>query len=135
MGQEQGKVDQSLPLDQGEYWRMLGMTIVQSRKGEAVVTLKAGENLTQVFGRIHGGAVASLADAAIGAAHRSFLKPGESQATIELKVNFLKAVQPGDLVAEARVIHKGNKISFGQVHIKNSEGDLVAFGVATYMIL
>ena len=134
MNQEQVQ-DQSTPLDQGEYWKMLGMTIVQSKNGEAVVKLEAGRNLTQVFGRVHGGAVASLADAAIGAAHRSYLKPGESQATIELKVNFLKAVNLGELVADARIIHKGKKISFGQAEIRNSEGDLVAFGVATYMVI
>lgn len=134
MNQEQAQ-DQNAPLDQGEYWRLLGMTIVQSQNGEAVVKLEAGQNLTQVFGRVHGGAVASLADAAIGAAHRTYLKPGESQATIEMKVNFLKAAKQGELIAKARIIHKGKKVSFGQAEIRNSEGDLIAFGVATYMII
>jgi len=40
----------------------------------------------------------------------------------------------GEITAEARIIYKGSKTALGDVEIRNTAGDLIAKGLATYMI-
>jgi acyl-CoA thioesterase len=55
--------------------------------------------------------------------------------TIEMKIHYLKPFTGGDLIAEASIIHKGSKIVLGDVEVRNGNGDLVAKGLATYLIM
>ena len=125
----------SRPLDDGPYWQYLGLTIEQSGDGTARVRLKWSRNLTQVFGKVHGGAIASLMDATAAACLKPFLGPGETQATIEMKVNFLTAATEGDLVGEAHFIRRGRTIVVTQVEVKDQNAALVAVGIFTFMII
>lgn len=111
------------------------MSIEQSGDGTARVRLKGNPNLGQVFGRVHGGAIASLMDATAGACLKPFLGPGETQGTIEMKVNFLKAATEGDLLGEAHFIRRGRTIVVTQAEVKDEGGDLVAVGIFTFMIM
>lgn len=47
----------------------------------------------------------TLADSAMGIAYASTLEEGQSFATLELKINFLRPVRSGMLVAEGVVVH------------------------------
>ena len=51
------------------------------------------------MGTTHGGIFCDLADAAMGMAWASTLDEGEAFTTLELKINFLKPVWAGTLVA------------------------------------
>jgi acyl-CoA thioesterase len=52
-----------------------------------------------------------------------------------MKIHYLKPFTGGDLIAEASIIHKGSKIVLGDVEVRNGNGDLVAKGLATYLIM
>ncbi len=41
----------------------------------------------------------------------------------------------GEMMAEARIVHKGAKTALGDVEVRNGDGTLIAKGLATYMIL
>ena len=56
------------------------------------------------MGTFHGGVYCDLADAAMGYAYAATLAEGESFTTVELKINFLRAVRKATLTAEAKVI-------------------------------
>jgi uncharacterized protein (TIGR00369 family) len=83
--------------------KLLGLVIASSGAGRATVELEASGWYANPTGTLHGGGLCDLADAAMGVAYRSTLAEGETFATIELKINFVRPVQEAKLRAEARM--------------------------------
>jgi uncharacterized protein (TIGR00369 family) len=117
------------------YYGHLGMAVVDVDKGFAKLRMPFSEKLTHSFGFLHGGAIASLADAAVANAVLTLIESDERIAAIEVKCNFLIAVGKGTLTAEAKIIHKGFRTAVGEVNIWDSEYRLVAKAIATYAIM
>ncbi len=117
------------------YWEHLGMEIVYGVDDKILgVSLNVTENLKQIYGTVHGGALASLLDSVIAVAIHQQLDVDEGCSTVEMKLNYLRPVSEGRLMAEGRVIQKGRKIAVGQGEIRDEKGQMVAFGTATFMI-
>ncbi len=117
------------------YWALLGMEIVDVKKGWAQVRLPFKEELLQPLGVAHGGAIFSPADSAVAMALIGLVERDEFFSTIEMKINYLIPFREGEITAEARIIYKGSKTALGDVEIRNAAGDLIAKGLATYMIM
>src|SRR5690242_19676424 len=83
------------------YYQLLGMRVVSMGNGEARLELPVEEKLLQIYGGVHGGATASLADSAVAVALISASEGDEKAFTVELKLNFLAPVSKGKLTAEA----------------------------------
>ena len=60
----------------------------------------AGRQHANPMGTLHGGVLCDVADAAMGIAYASTLAEGETFATLELKINFLKPVWTAKLLQE-----------------------------------
>ena len=88
----------------------LGIKLTSITKKSAETKLKISKKILAPTGFIHGGSITSLADTACGFGSMYHLKEGEVFATIELKTNFISAVQKGTLVCRARLVHKGKSI-------------------------
>ena len=86
-------------------------------------------------GTVHGGLIGELADAAIGTAHSTRVERGESFASIELKVTFLRPVWKSTLRAVARPIHAGHTISHYQCEIHGDGDKVVAIAFSAVMTL
>lgn len=117
------------------FYQLLNMRIEEVRDNYARLSIKIGEKHIQFQGAVHGGVIASLADSAAAWAVYGSNNLEGTPVTVEMKINFLKPVQSGKLVAEARNIHRGSRIFVGDVEIKNSEGDLIAKSLVTYYVL
>lgn len=117
------------------FWKLLGMEVIDVRKGFAVVRLPFDEKLTQPDGVAHGGAIFAPADTAVAMALLGLIDRDETMLTIEMKINYIKSVNSGEILAEARIVHRGGKTAIGEVDVRNSNGDLLAKCLATYMIL
>lgn len=91
-------------------------------------------DLGNIRGDVHGGAVASLLDAAFGVATRSLLKPGESSATVSLTINYVEPGR-GTLVGKGRVVRAGGSLMALEAVIEDLDGKVVAHGVGTMRIL
>jgi uncharacterized protein (TIGR00369 family) len=87
------------------------------------------------LGTLHGGVYCDLADAAMGLAYAATLPDGESFTTIELKINFLRAVRKATLTAEATVVKAGSTLGYVECAVKDSTGQLVAKAASTCMKL
>jgi len=59
----------------------------------------------------HGGVFYALADTGMGAALALTLEEGESCVTIEIKINYFKAVREGTLRCQSEVIYRGKRIA------------------------
>lgn len=87
---------------------------------------------------MHGGAIASLIDAAAGAAVLTLREDGDEswtgQATLDMNVTFLAAAL-GATHAEATVLRSTRTLAFVGVEVKDDAGALLAAGRATYAIM
>src|SRR5437016_3800524 len=101
------------------YVRLLRMRCIAVSDGSATFEMPATTELYNPNNVVHGGALASLADSAMGFAVFSTLLPGENFTTAELHVNFLKAVtaDSGMLRSIGRVVHRGQQIAVAEAEI------------------
>lgn len=114
---------------------LLGVEVIEKAEGRVVLRLPFQDKFLQALGRVHGGAIFSLADHACGWAAVSTLKPGYRCATLEMKINYIAAVHDEDCIAEAVVVHSGRTSIVIEADIKTPTGRLVAKTLATFAVL
>lgn len=117
------------------FWALLGMELVDIKKGWAVVRLPFDNKLTQADGIAHGGSTFSAADAAVAMALIGMIDRDETMVTLEMKLNYIKPFIEGVLFAEAVIVQKGTRTALGEVTVKSDKDVLIAKGLATYRIL
>lgn len=117
------------------FWDLLGLELTDVRKGWARVRLAFDRKLVHPLGIAHGGTIFSAADSAVAMALIGLVDRSETFTTVEMKLNYLKPFERGAITAEAVIVHKGSRTALGEVDVRDDEGNLVAKGLATYMIL
>ncbi|OGU22974.1 MAG: thioesterase [Hydrogenophilales bacterium RIFOXYD1_FULL_62_11] len=116
--------------------RTLAMRIVEIDAGRATLEIDADAGIHgNQQGTVHGGLLCELADAAIGTAHSTQLAEGESFASIDLKVNFIRPVWKSVLRAVAKPMQSGNTVSHYTCEIFRDDGKLVAMATSSIMTL
>jgi len=111
------------------------MKIKELEWGASVLEVELEEKHLQPFGYVHGGAIASVIDAATFWAVFPQVKDGMGLTTVEVKANFLAPVQKGKLVVKGRCIKIGRTLALGEAYVNSAEGNLIAHGTATMMIV
>ena len=117
------------------YYQLLQITLEQIDTGFARFRMPFRKELTQAYGVVHGGAIATLADTAVAFAVMTLIQPGEKVTTAEFKINFFSAVTNGEMFGEARAVYTGKRLAVAEMEVKNENGKLLAKGIATYAIL
>jgi uncharacterized protein (TIGR00369 family) len=115
--------------------RLLGFSLTAIEPGKAVFEMAVDERHHNPMGTLHGGVYCDLADAAMGFAYAATLGEGESFTTVELKINFLRAVRKAILTAEATVVKAGSALGYIECDVKDEQGRLVAKAASTCMKL
>jgi uncharacterized protein (TIGR00369 family) len=113
----------------------IGMRLASFEDGAAVVELEADASHANPMGTVQGGILAALADAAMGWAYMTTLGEGESYATLEIKMNYLRPVRQGHLEARARLRHAGRTVGLLECDVVGEGGKAVAYAVSTCMTL
>ena len=116
------------------FWSLLGMELIEIKKGWAKVRLPIEEKLTNASGLVHGGAIFSAADSAVGMPLVGMINRNENISTLEMKINYMKPVNGREIIAEARIIHRGSQTAIGDVEVRDEDQNLVSKGLATYAI-
>jgi acyl-CoA thioesterase len=116
-------------------WAWLGLQLVETGDGTAVVDMTATENMANHAGFLHGGMISMLADSTMGRAIRT-IKPGVIRAaSFDLKLNFIAAAKIGEtLRATARVLHAGRRTVVAECRIESKGDVLVATASATFAV-
>src|SRR5437764_13665258 len=112
--------------------KLLGLVLKEIEPGRAVFEMEADGRHHNPMGTLHGGVYCDVADAAMGYAYAATLAEGESFTTVELKINFLRAVRRGKLTAEARVVKAGSAIGYVECDVSDQDGRLVARASSTW---
>ena len=115
--------------------RLGGFRLTSIAPGQAVVEFEAGPQHANPMGTLHGGILCDIADAAMGMAYASGLDEGETFTTLELKMNFVKPVWTGKLIAEGSVVGGGRTIGLVECRIRDTRGRLIAHATSTCMTL
>jgi uncharacterized protein (TIGR00369 family) len=115
----------------------LGWTLswVAPERGEIEVAFEAGHAFTNPMGNVQGGFLAAMLDDTLGPALVATLPDGEFAPTLELKVNFLRPVEPGRLTGTGKVVHRGGTIAFLSGELRDETGQPVATATATARII
>ena len=89
------------------------------------------------MGSVHGGWIATLLDSALACAVHTLLPPGKSYTTVELKVNYVKALTDRVPLVRAigEIIYSGGKIGTAQGKLVSPEGTLFAHATTTCIVL
>jgi uncharacterized protein (TIGR00369 family) len=116
---------------------LTGLVPIEAEEGSATFVLPATEWLCSPLGKVEGGAIALVADSAIAYAVQSTIPARTSYAPLDLKVNFLRPVNPDgrDLVARGRVVHRGRSIAVASAEVTDADGKRVALATGTSMVL
>jgi len=122
-------------INRSPYFSLLSMEIKDLEWGTCVLEVELEEKHLQPFGYVHGGVIASVMDAAAFWAVFPQVKDGMGLTTVEIKVNYLAPVKKGKLVAKGRCIKIGKTLALGEAYISSAEGNLLAHGTATMMIV
>jgi len=89
------------------------------------------------IGSVHGGYIAALLDSCMACAVHSTLDVGYSYATLEIKINYVRAItsDTGEVRAEGKVINSGKRVATAEGRLFDSAGKLYAHGTTTCLIL
>jgi len=115
--------------------RLIGFILTEVEPGRAVIALDADGRHANPMGTLHGGVLCDIADAAMGMAYASTLEESETFTTLELKINFLKPVREGRLVATGRVVKGGRTVGLVECDVLDDKERLVARASSTCMTL
>ena len=101
------------------------------------VTLECGmrDELKNIAGVMHGGVAATLADAAVGIALARHFGGRRPCTTTDLKINYLRPIAHGKIVARSHLVRVGQNLCVGRVDISDAQRKLAAVAIVTYMLL
>ena len=88
------------------------------------------------LGSVHGGIAATLLDSVMGCCIHTTLKAGSGFTTLEIKVNYVRAMtdKTGAVKAEGKVINVGSRIATSEGLLTDASGKLLAHGTTTCLI-
>jgi uncharacterized protein (TIGR00369 family) len=116
---------------------LMDFQIVELQEGRAVFAVNPAEYHYNPIGVVHGGLAATLLDSAMGCAVHSMLRAGAGYTTLELKVNFIRAMtaETGRVRGEGKLIHLGGRTATAEGRVIDESGKLYAHATTTCLIL
>ncbi len=113
---------------------LLGLRVGRVYADGLTMELEITDALKNLLGTLHGGATASLIDAAIGVAIIGQLG-GRPATTVELKLNYLRPATHGKVRARSKIVKIGKTLAVATAEVHDVHGHLIAMGSATYLLL
>ena len=116
--------------------RLMNIRLVEIERGHAVFEATPAEYHYNLMGMVHGGMAATLLDSAMGCAVHSCLEAGDRYTTIEIKVNYLRAltVATGVVRATATIVHIGATTALAEARMVDAAGTIYAHATSTCLI-
>ncbi len=106
------------------YAKKLGMELIELDEGYSKVKMTFKEDMENIFGMVHGGAIFSLIDEAFETAANTH---GTVAVALSMNITYIKPVSAGDvLYAEAKEMSLSGRIGTYVINVENEGGDLIA---------
>jgi uncharacterized protein (TIGR00369 family) len=116
--------------------RLLNIRFKDVEAGRVTITAEPALEFENGLQIAHGGFAAAVLDTALGSAVNSLLPAGRVFTTLEMKINFTRAVgrDSGTLFCTANVIHAGRRTATAEGRIVDGKGKLYGHGTATFIL-
>ncbi len=116
------------------FGRLLQMRRDFSEGGRARLSIDAREELGNVIGAVHGGALVTLMDVAMASAAVSFVDFQRTAVTLNLSTSFLA---PGrcTLCCESELVRSDAQVAWCQAVVSDADGQVVARGQGSFRYL
>src|SRR4029077_2997940 len=116
---------------------LMDYNLVEVSPGRAVFACEPAEYHYNPIGVVHGGLAATLLDFAMGCAIHSMLPHGVGYTTLEIKVNFVRALtaDTGPVRSEGTVVHMGSRTATAEGRIVDAAGKLYAHATTTCLVI
>ena len=112
--------------------QLVGFSVASSGDGRAELVLDVEPRHLNPHGSVHGGAIATLVDSAMGLAVATTTADGEGPVTIEMKVTYLEPATSQQLRAQAHVRRRGKRITIVEADVVDADDEAVAHAIATF---
>ena len=112
---------------------LMGLEFVELEPGMSRCILDAKRDIYNPNARVHGGAIYTMADSAMGIAVHLALEQGQLCATREIQIRYFKGVTEGQISCCAKMIHKDKHNVYLEAEIRN-KGQLIAKASGTFTI-
>jgi uncharacterized protein (TIGR00369 family) len=114
-----------------------GVHAVEFSDGRAVFELTPAEWQYNPIGSVHGGVLTTLADSALGCAVHTKLGVGRGYTSLELKINFTRAVtvSSGQLRCVGEVVTIGRRVATAEATITDRTGRVVGHASTTCLLM
>jgi len=115
---------------------LMEFALAEAEHGRVVFTCKPDESAYNPIGGIHGGLICTLLDSVTACAVHSTLPAGKGYTSVEIKVNYLKAVRltSGVLTAVGTVVKTGSRVGFSEGVVTDQSGAIVATATSTVLV-
>ncbi|MCW2663870.1 MAG: hypothetical protein JWP83_5022 [Mycobacterium sp.] len=115
---------------------LMRMRVDDVENGRITFSCTPDGSMYNPLGMVHGGAVCTLLDTVTGCAMHTTLPEGIGYTSVEIKVNYLKAVTiaSGTLTAVGTVVKAGSRLGFTEGKVTDASGNLVATASSTLLI-
>jgi uncharacterized protein (TIGR00369 family) len=115
---------------------LVGLRHISAESGRARIAMQPAEYHYNPLGSVHGGIIATLAEAAMACAVESAIPPGRTTTTLEIKVNYLRALTlaAGEVVCDGNVVHAGRRTAMAEARVTDAAGRLYAVASATCLL-
>ncbi len=115
----------------------LNFTIETIEEGRVIFAVEPAEYHYNPIGVVHGGLAATLCDSAMACAVHSTLPAGTGYTTLELKVNYIRALtkETGPVRCEGQTIAVGGRIATAEARLTDAAGTLYAHATTTCLIM
>ncbi len=116
--------------------KVLGFKVTEVEPGRVVFAYTPVFDHYNPLGTVHGGIAATLLDSVMGCCIHTMLKAGTGYTTVEIKVNYVRAMtdKTGPVRAEGKVINVGSRIGTSEGRLYDKDGKLLAHGTTTCLI-
>jgi acyl-CoA thioesterase len=117
-----------------KFVKLLDMRIVETQSGMAKVVMPVESTKhSNLYGVAHGGALASLADTAMGMACATV---GNRVVTLDMNINYIKGAKPAKAITcLAKVVHCGKKTMVVESNIYDESQNLLTVARATFYVI
>ena len=111
----------------------IGVAIVEYGNGASLLTLQVSDAHRNSHGAVHGGVLFTLADTGMGAALYSLLAAGETGATVDARITYLRPVRGGSIECRSTCLRQGRTVAMLESELW-SDGEKVAKASATFAV-
>ena len=120
--------------DRNPFVQFLEMKIADLKEGYSELIMPVDtEKHTNLYNLAHGGALASLADTAMGIACATI---GNKVVTLDMNMNFIKGAKPQmGLKGVGKVIHTGRTTMVAEADIIDEDGNLILKARGTFLVI